>query len=696
MTADPVSAVTSPTAVREVAEEERLLQFVQATLAKQERRKREAPAYDAEMLRLRDALSEERLADDQASILEQMDRLAALSSTRAKFVEGAVDPMSPYFGHMRLVDEDGESKDILLGKQTFIRDGVRIVDWRNAPISKIFYRCREGDSYDAVIAGREVSGEVELRRTVTVVGGHLIRVGSPRGTWVRTLTGWQDTAESASLAGGAGTAARPDTAKPILGLTGHGALRTDKHLPEIAALLDSSQFELITAPSSGLVAIQGSAGSGKTTVGLHRLAYLTFREPGRFHPQRMMVMVWSEALARYISQVLPALGVAGVTVRTLSEWVDKAILNHFPGLSRVVSSSTPGSVSRFKSHRILLPMLEAAAKANPRAQPLELFDELFTDRGWMARGVAEHAPGAFSPSQLEEIHKWCAKQHACRFEGEYDLDAGESAFDAEDDVILLRLYQLLRGPIGHRSGQRMRYDHLMVDEVQDFSPLELRMLIDTVQDSSVTLAGDTAQSIVEGKEWSDWSSVLDAIGQGHTQISPLRISYRSTRQIMEVARAVLGPLAPDEPLRATRNGAPVELFRCGGLGEATAFLADALRDLMDREKNAGVAILTRFPHQADEAWEALRKADFDEVRRVRDHEFSFGPGIEVTDIAQTKGLEFDYVVLLNCDEDTFPETEACRHLLHVGMTRAAHQLWLFSWRKPSPLLPSTLTARLAG
>jgi DNA helicase-2/ATP-dependent DNA helicase PcrA len=126
------------------------------------------------------------------------------------------------------------------------------------------------------------------------------------------------------------------------------------------------------------------------------------------------------------------------------------------------------------------------------------------------------------------------------------------------------------------------------------------------------------------------------------------------------------------------------------MGEAMLFLADALRDLFDREPHAGVAVLARFSQQAEDAYQALKRCDLDFVRRVRHQDFSFGPGVEVTDIGQTKGLEFDYVIVLNCDEESFPETNSARHQLHVAMTRAAHQLWLLSWKSPSRLLPDSL------
>jgi DNA helicase-2/ATP-dependent DNA helicase PcrA len=175
-------------------------------------------------------------------------------------------------------------------------------------------------------------------------------------------------------------------------------------------------------------------------------------------------------------------------------------------------------------------------------------------------------------------------------------------------------------------------------------------------------------------------------------VAPLRVSYRSTEPIMRLARDVLGHLAPDEPVAAPRGGAPPELFRFASRGEAITFLADSLRDLVEAEPLASVAVLTRHAHQADEAYEALRRADLPTIARVRDQEFSFAPGVEVTDIRQAKGLEFDYVVLFEVDRFTFPLSDASRHLLHVGITRAAHQCWLVSVGPPTLILPESLVA----
>ena len=84
------------------------------------------------------------------------------------------------------------------------------------------------------------------------------------------------------------------------------------------------------------------------------------------------------------------------------------------------------------------------------------------------------------------------------------------------------------------------------------------------------------------------------------------------------------------------------------------------------------------------------------VRRVEQGRFAFAPGIEVTEIEQAKGLEFDYVVLVDVSAARFPDTPSSRRLLHVAATRAVHQLWICTTADPSPLLPSAAVGLPGG
>ncbi|MEJ7735208.1 MAG: ATP-binding domain-containing protein, partial [Polyangiaceae bacterium] len=138
------------------------------------------------------------------------------------------------------------------------------------------------------------------------------------------------------------------------------------------------------------------------------------------------------------------------------------------------------------------------------------------------------------------------------------------------------------------------------------------------------------------------------------------------------------------------TGAPVEHHHFPSQGAAVGFLADAIRPLFAREPRATLAILARHPEQADVYWQALSMAEIPHLRRVRAYDFAFKPGVELTEIRQVKGLEFDYVVVVDVNSSSFPEDDESRHLLHIAATRAAHQLWLVSTSEPSRLIPQRL------
>jgi DNA helicase-2/ATP-dependent DNA helicase PcrA len=141
---------------------------------------------------------------------------------------------------------------------------------------------------------------------------------------------------------------------------------------------------------------------------------------------------------------------------------------------------------------------------------------------------------------------------------------------------------------------------------------------------------------------------------------------------------------------APRAGAPVEAFPFAAAGECAEFLSHALKELIRNEPDASVALLARHPEQARLAYEALAHAEVPSLRLVADQDFSFSAGIDVTDVRQSKGLEFDIVILLDVNDASYPASDDARRLLHVAMTRAAHQLWLTYVGSPSPLLPESL------
>src|SRR6195952_3073286 len=399
-----------------VGDEEKVLSRVQKHLQNREMRRPGTPLidYDKELLSLRDAINEARL-EDIPPLLEEMERLQGVAARRAEVTESHIDPKSPYFG--RLVLREGEQKrEILIGRGTYLdsRTGVRIVDWRDAPVSRLYYRYEEGDDYDEEFGGREVTGEVVTRRSLAISDGTLRRIGCPQGIFVKTFEGkWLRADDSARLHGGQGAAPRPEHHRaPVgkLGVGGDGERRPDKFRPEIAAMIDPRQFELITRPSSGLVVIQGGAGSGKTTIGLHRLAYLAYNEPKRFRRDKMLVVVFNKALARYISKVLPALGVEGVPVVIYEEWVTKLRRDHFPILPKEVADETPLAVSRMKKSPAMLTLI------NTRVSEVEqrILNTLLGAFGAGRRARRAWRSPCGAPSRVRSAATRAARPTCCR------------------------------------------------------------------------------------------------------------------------------------------------------------------------------------------------------------------------------------------------------------------------------------------
>ena len=664
-------------------------------------------AIVAEMNRLRDEIPTAQ-TDERPGLMDQYERLGNLLVQQgASLGAEGVDAASPYFAHMRL-SQDGRERDVFLGKATRLDNGLRIVDWRHAPVSALFYRYAEGDEFVEDLGGREVEGTILVRRVLGIAGGQLNRVQAPQGVFVRAADGWSvSTMSGPRLSGGAGVAVRGVTGskKRLKGTT----YRVEKHLPEISALIDAEQFAVISAPDAQLVVVRGVAGSGKTTVALHRLAFLNYRDAGRFRADQMLVIVWGDALRRFISRLLPALGVHSTPVRTYGYWVRGIRTRLFPFLPAKSGDATPAIVTRLKLHPALLSIVRDYIERTPAPRtPRQVVEDwmlVMSDERLLSEGFDRWAPGAFSESQLQRALRWTSQQvgqlvdYLDPEDSEPDTDehgkmlAADTRFlDAEDDPLLLRLYQLRVGPIPSKGRRHkpLRYQHIVVDEVQDLSPLEVRVLMDCLDDNnSMTLSGDTQQHVLQEAGFTDWEEFFGHLGVKGAAVNTLKVAYRSTRPIVQFSRSVLGDLVEDEEPEVSRDGAEVEVLSFQDHGECIVFLADALRDLTEAEPTANVALLARTPETAEMYWAGLSRADLSRLERVRDQEFSFEPGIEVTDVAQAKGLEFDYVVLLDVSETAWPRTDAGRRLLHVGATRAAHQLWVTCVGKPSPLLPAT-------
>ncbi|EYF02966.1 ATP-binding domain-containing protein [Chondromyces apiculatus] len=263
-------------------------------------------------------------------------------------------------------------------------------------------------------------------------------------------------------------------------------------------------------------------------------------------------------------------------------------------------------------------------------------------------------------------------------------DATAGTVDVEDYAILLELLYRKTGRTSTRAGALSRYAHLVLDEAQEFAPIELRALGRALAGGSATVAGDAAQRIDRTSHFASWDAVVGELG---VEVAPahLETSYRCPRPLVEMAHLVLGPDAPPSMPRAAREGPPVLLSMLPDEGHAAVVITEALRDLAAREPRASVAVIAHDAATARAVHEVIIRAL--PARLVLDGSFTFAPGVEVTEITQVKGLEFDLVIVPDADAASYPDTPAHRRMLHVALTRASHQAWIVAPGAPSPLVP---------
>ena len=689
-----------------IEQELALLEEVREGLAERDRRNRQGRTGKEERLRaeleqIRESLRTGDENKDRAALMEQWHHQSAiLEQLETARGLATINPDTPYFGHLRL-REDGREWDVCLGRTSCVEGGLSIVDWRDAPIARLFYGYRQGEDYDEEIAGRERVGEIVARRMVAIEGGELRRIQAPEGDFAHhhdAADGWrQRKMASPRLAGGGGDALRAHAAGETDGELGLGAAAgshgPERYLPEITGLIDPEQYELITRVSSGFLIVRGTAGSGKTTVALHRVAWLAYAEPRIDGPETLVVM-FSEALRRYVGHVLPALGLKNVRPQTYRHWERKQRQRHFPQMPPRERDDTPGVVTRAKLHPLMAMALarhiEQTPGPNTSAQAIEDWGQVLTGRDLLLEIRDELGNEAFSNNEIDRIVTW-NRDHVAAIDDFLEGESGEAELDAEDDALLLRAWQLRVGPLRGKGRRPLRLRHIVLDEVQDFSPLEVQVLLGCLDSrGSITLAGDTQQHVVENSGFTSWAEFLGHLGVQGQEVETLKINYRSSAQITKFAFDVLGDLREDDEVPpSSRQGPPVELFSFDDTGAAVFFLAEALLSLAANEPDATVAIITPSATLSESWFRALSRSDIPRLRLVRDNDFRFRPGIEITELEPVKGLEFDYVILVDVNAQHFPDTPRARRALHVASTRGIHQLWAITTDRPSPLLPKS-------
>ena len=743
MTKHTAAAVEPPAGISaeaqaQINEEEQVVQQVVLSLESQrsiggKRLRNEAvraQQLTSRIVAARRDVDKQLLASDEAVSHKLVDMKQSEIESIDKLIE------KPYFARIILDEDDGaKRKSIEFRLGVAANSDCRIIDWRRAPISKLYYEYQEGEEYCEEILGRERTGRVILRNKVDIEHGELQRLTCRSGSFRKVKGSW--------IGSGGDVRAR--------------SAETYGRLPDVLSLITPDQFRTITEDAETAILIQGVAGSGKTTVALHRMAWLLHPDNSDIQSNETVVLVRSNALKTYIAGALPALGVEGVDVHSFHEWAATSLswLLSTDGRAKHVIKRpvdrTPPSIKRVCRSMAFLKALELYAAGQRRrlcsyldesikwellAPPLRKELDQFRESKepplpFLARLLnalklaASTATDASAIADAEKVASTVDRRFrlyqrdliailaepkrvlmhdetglldaeliaATKSYIERNLDQG--LVSPAEDALLLRLGQLKRGAVFMKNGEMRRYRHIVVDEVQDFSAPELAAVIGAVEKlNQLTLVGDSGQAIGEAHTFPGWDKLRSywSLGSSLSQFIALTVTHRSTLEIMKLGDHIQGEQRTTEG----RKGKPPLWYKCRNEDQGVTEAIGWLTRVIERYPDGIVAVICRTPKEARYAHGLLTPTFGSAVRLGDDSSFSFQEGILVTDIAQVKGLEFPQVLVWNPSAADYGRDERSKNLLYVAVTRAEEHLCLISWGKPSPLLPPLHSGLVRG
>ncbi|MBJ8031950.1 UvrD-helicase domain-containing protein [Bacillus cereus group sp. N21] len=628
----------------------------------------------------------------------------------------------PYFGRLDF-QEDGqpEPNPIYIGKVGVSDEETMkpiVIDWR-APVASMFYSFTGGEepafyhSPDGL-----VEGDVYLKRNIAIRKRELERVVD---TYVKG-------SEDVSLA--------DDFLLYRLGEN------KDNKLKDIVSTIQSEQNDIIRAEKNMPLLIQGVAGSGKTTIALHRLAFLIYEYREQLEAERMIVFAPNSLFLDYISSVLPELGVGNIRQTTFQDWalntLDDAVklkdteekLKEAFSINRddkkVMLGKLKGTM-KFKSfieknivqfEKNLLPIkdFEAWDKASITVEEI---------RKWM-QVEYKHSPLRKRRERLVgRIKRWIEIELK-KFEGTNEKKALKkeatkrlnaymkfwpkmsplsfySSMMKQKEILEVLPEELVQetekncrkkevyvedlAPLIHihhrlagiEIGQK--FHHVVIDEAQDFSPFQIYILKEITMGNSFTILGDLSQAIYDYQGIEDWNDFKEVFQE--TGYYELTRSYRSTKEIIEFANEVIKnaeiPVGLATPV--FRSGEKVKVI---STDNQFAAIVKTLQH-MQSENVKTIAVIGRTDDECRDIYEKLTATGIT-ANVIEANQSKYEGGISVVPVYLAKGLEFDAVLLIDVDEVHYKGTKHDAKLLYVGCTRSLHDLRIFYSGEASPLI----------
>ena len=589
----------------------------------------------------------------------------------------------PYFGRIDFLEKKENSKvmPIYIGIHTFYDPESRatlIHDWR-APVSSMFYDHELGEAGYRSPSG-EIKGVISLKRQYRIRGGKM-----------------EFMIESALTV-------HDDILQKEL------SSNADDKMKNIVATIQREQNRIIRNEDIRTLIIQGVAGSGKTSIALHRIAYLLYTFRDSISSKDILIISPNKVFSDYISNVLPELGEETVP-ETSMEQILSGVLEHkykyqtYFGLvnellekpsssliDRIAYKASFGFISEldkfilhientyFKAADVKLtkyitipaPFIEEQYLRFNRYPIRRRFDAMadymldmlkiqyaFTvttaGRNLLKKEIRLMFAGNNDIQVYKDFFKWTNNP------GMFKMRKGHT-LEYSDLAPLAYLHLALEG----NGNQPFRVKHLLIDEMQDYSPIQYKV-IQKLFPCRKTVLGDAGQSVNPYG-----SSTAETIQKSLTasEIMKLCKSYRSTFEITDFAQKI-HPNAELEPV--ARHGEKPQILQFGSAVEELS----GIMGLISTYRKSGyksLGIICKTEQQAREMADML-KSYANDISFLSSQSSAFVQGIVIISAHMAKGLEFDEVIIPQTDERNY-RSEIDKSMLYVAVTRAMHRLTL--------------------
>lgn len=588
----------------------------------------------------------------------------------------------PYFGRIDFKEKqtDGKPVPLYIGVHTFFDPNDKknlIYDWR-APVSSMYYDHETGEaSYDSPTV--KVTGDISLKRQ------YRIRKGIMEYMIESSLTVHDDILQKELSAG------------------------ADDKMRNIVATIQREQNRIIRDEDSHTLIIQGVAGSGKTSVALHRIAYLLYAHKGTISSKDILIISPNKVFADYISNVLPELGEEAVPEigmdRILSEVLENKYKyrTFFDQTAELLDRPTAGFIERirYKSSfefisridKFILHMENTYFRSTDVrltkyiTVPAEYIDEQFrrfyrypirqrfevmtdyilemmrvqyftdvttAERNTLKKEIRAMFAGNNDLQVYKDFYMWSGVPEMFKMRKGHTLEYADLAPLAYFRIALdgLKAYSKVK--------------HLLIDEMQDYSPVQYKILLKLFP-CRKTILGDAGQSVNPyGSSTADM--IRKALVNG--EIMKLCKSYRSTCEITEFAQKI----RTDKELEAIeRHGEMPRMIRYSTPEKEFAGIAERIADFQ-KSDHTSLGIVCKDERQAGELYDYLRSM-IGNIYFLSHQSSTFAKGVVITFAHMAKGLEFDDVIVPNATDKNYC-SESDRGILYVAVTRAMHRLTL--------------------